>query len=72
MRSILKRLDQLEAARLPGKGGLPVLVVIPDDDSPEDQAAALADIRRRRAAGQHVIAVGPGDDPLAALVDCFV
>lgn len=64
------RLEKLETAALPAPGGFPVIIIVPDADEP-GHAAVLADIARREAAGERVIAIGPDDDPLAALVDEF-
>lgn len=62
------RLERLENKHRPVPGGLPVLVVLPDADAPE-YAAALDEITKRRARGERVVVVGPGDDELAALVE---
>ena len=61
-----ERLERLERRR-PQPGGLPTICVIPDDQPARNEA--LADVERRRARGEQVIAIGIDDDPLAALVE---
>lgn len=70
MRRFTERLRAIEAKRRPAApGALPVIVVVPDSEP--DRAQALADIARRRARGETVIAIGEADDALAALVEVF-
>ncbi len=66
---IRARLERLEQRQKPSPGMLPVVVVLPDEP---ERAQVLADVQSRRARGEHVICVGPGEDELSALVDCFV
>ena len=59
------RLSRLEGAAIP-PGALPTIIIIPDGP---DRAAVLADVERRRARGQNIIAIGEGEDALLALVE---
>lgn len=64
------RLEKLELKTTPPAGGLPVIFILPDEDEDRpERAAVLADITRRQARGERVIVIGPGDDPLAALIE---
>lgn len=68
MRRINDRLTKIERRRVvPGR--LPTIFVVPAD-GPE-RAQVLADVARRRAKGQNILAIGEQDDPLAALVEVF-
>ena len=69
MRMIEARLRKIERRRLPAPGELPTIFIVPADGA--DRAQVLADIARRRARGQNVLAIGEHDDPLAALVEVF-
>lgn len=68
-KSIDARLQKIERQRRPTPGALPTIIVIPDSEP--DRAQALADVARRRARGDSVIAVGEHEDSLAALVEVF-
>ncbi len=61
-----QRITKLER-RLPAPGGLPTVIVVPADEPQRSQV--LADIERRRARGQNIVAVGEGEDALGALVE---
>ena len=64
------RIQKLEAARRPQTGELPCVMHWPDD--PDRQRALAADIVEREACGQTCIIVRDDENPLAALVECFV
>ncbi len=61
-----QRITKLER-RLPAPGRLPTVFVVPADEP--QRAQVLADIERRRARGQNIVAVGEGEDELGALVE---
>lgn len=63
-----ERLRKIERRRvLPG--ALPTIIIVPEGP---DRAQVLADVARRRALGQQVIALGPHEDALAALVEVCI
>ncbi len=68
MQRLIDRLAKIERRRVvPGR--LPTIFVVPADGP--DRAQVLADVARRRARGQNILAIGEQDDPLAALVEVF-
>ena len=68
MRRINDRLTKIERRRVvPGR--LPTIFVVPAD-GPE-RAQVLADVARRRARGENILAIGEQDDPLGELVEVF-
>ena len=69
MPRFIERLTKLEQRHRPAPGELPVVLVVPSTEP--DRAQALADVERRRALGQNVIAIGEQEDPLGALVEVF-
>lgn len=67
MQRLIDRLAKIERRRVvPGR--LPTIIIVPDGP---DRAQVLADVARRRARGDNVLAIGEADDPLAALVEVF-
>ena len=67
MQRLIDRLAKIERRRVvPGR--LPTIIIVPDGP---DRAQVLADVERRRARGDNVLAIGEQDDPLAALVEVF-
>ena len=67
MQRLIDRLAKIERRRVvPGR--LPTISNVPDGP---DRAQVLADVERRRARGDNVLAIGEQDDPLAALVEVF-
>ena len=67
MQRLIDRLAKIERRRVvPGR--LPPIIIVPDGP---DRAQVLADVERRRARGDNVLAIGEQDDPLAALVEVF-
>lgn len=68
MRRINDRLTKIERRRVvPGR--LPTIFIVPTDGP--DRAQVLADVERRRARGENVLAIGEQDDPLGELVQVF-
>lgn len=64
MRRINDRLTKIERRRVvPGR--LPTIIIVPDGP---DRAQVLADVERRRARGENILAIGEQDDPLGELV----
>ncbi len=68
MRRFTERLTRLER-RNPPSGLLPTVVAVPDAEP--HRSRVLADIERRRARGQTIVAVREGEDKFAALVEVF-
>lgn len=69
MPRFIERLARLEQRHRPAPGDLPTIIIVPDNEP--DRAQALADVERRRARGETVLAIGEQDDPLAELVEVF-
>lgn len=64
-RTFTDRLARIERRLAPSS--LPTVVVVPADEPERSQV--LADIERRRARGENVLAIGAQDDPIAELVE---
>lgn len=66
-RTFTDRLARIERRLAPSS--LPTVLVVPADEP--ERSEVLADIERRRARGENIIAIGEHDDPMAALVEAF-
>lgn len=69
MQRLENRITALEQRTNPASGLLPFIVIVPADEP--DRTQVLADIERRRARGENVLAIGEGDDSMAAIVEVF-